>query len=134
MNWLMRLLGFDDRVEHTTTVNDDGTVTHRATYTMHPPLEDEVEAYAYFGLPFPATLTSTSRAHAAAMRHPWIDRTWHRRYANRNGLFWIPCPQCGREFGGHEVCGRIQDPDYPDDPSRGVGVCALCAVENFQDS
>ena len=23
-------------------------------------------------------------------------------YADRHGFFWLPCPRCGRMFGGHE--------------------------------
>jgi len=31
----------------------------------------------------------------------WINRI----YARVFGYFWIPCPICGRDFGGHE-CGK----------------------------
>lgn len=33
-------------------------------------------------------------------RHP---RAWNQFYANSRGYFWLPCPICGKEFGGHEV-------------------------------
>jgi hypothetical protein len=29
----------------------------------------------------------------------------HKLYAARRGYFWLPCPVCGREFGGHESHG-----------------------------
>lgn len=32
-----------------------------------------------------------------------IPRQLHRAYARLLGYFWLPCPSCGREFGGHEV-------------------------------
>ena len=30
-------------------------------------------------------------------------RRLHQFYAWAFGYFWIPCPVCGRMFGGHEV-------------------------------
>jgi hypothetical protein len=32
-------------------------------------------------------------------------RRLHRAYAFINGYFWLPCPLCGRHFGGHEHGG-----------------------------
>lgn len=32
-----------------------------------------------------------------------IPRFLHKWYANVCGYFWLPCPICGRMFGGHEV-------------------------------
>ena len=32
-------------------------------------------------------------------------RMFHRLYAHTFGYFWIPCPRCGQEFGGHEEGG-----------------------------
>ena len=32
-----------------------------------------------------------------------IPRRLHRLYARLAGYFWLPCPDCGREFGGHET-------------------------------
>lgn len=29
-------------------------------------------------------------------------RWMHRTYAALAGYFWLPCPTCGRHFGGHE--------------------------------
>ena len=34
-----------------------------------------------------------------------IPRVLHKLYANILGYFWLPCPICGRMFGGHE-CAR----------------------------
>lgn len=34
-----------------------------------------------------------------------IPESWrwaHRAYARALGYFWLPCPACGRPFGGHE--------------------------------
>lgn len=32
-----------------------------------------------------------------------MPRTLHRIYAKVMGYFWLPCPICGKYFGGHEV-------------------------------
>jgi hypothetical protein len=58
-------------------------------------------------------------------RHPrWL----HRVYALLNGYFWLPCPVCGRKFGGHEwgTYGHERIP-LPTKPSSQVGVCPWCA-------
>lgn len=28
-------------------------------------------------------------------------------WAHMGGFFWLPCPNCGRMFGGHEVGGQM---------------------------
>jgi hypothetical protein len=33
---------------------------------------------------------------------PFPSRQAHELYAAINGFFWLPCPQCGQHFGGHE--------------------------------
>ncbi len=42
-------------------------------------------------------------------------------YALVNGYFWLPCPICGEEFGGHEASGSLMDGWY-----RGRSVCPKC--------
>lgn len=37
------------------------------------------------------------------MRGPRFFRKW---YAETFGYFWLPCPRCGRMFGGHEEFGE----------------------------
>lgn len=32
-----------------------------------------------------------------------LPRILHKWYADVNGYFWLPCPKCGRMFGGHET-------------------------------
>lgn len=34
-------------------------------------------------------------------------RRYQHRYARRHGYFWLPCPLCGDEFGGHEAHGML---------------------------
>lgn len=58
-------------------------------------------------------------------------RAWHRWYAKAAGYFWLPCPLCSEEFGGHEwlpstpeLASDIPDPDG--DPLVGAGICPAC--------
>ncbi len=47
-----------------------------------------------------------------------------RRYANENGYFWLPCPLCGKCFGGHErPMGTLMTP-----LREGHSTCANCRV------
>ena len=51
--------------------------------------------------------------------------------ANTSGYFWLPCPLCGIEFGGHEWSYKDYDkpPHIPDPsglPGRYVGICPYC--------
>jgi hypothetical protein len=46
-------------------------------------------------------------------------------WAGLIGYFWIPCPSCGREFGGHEKpSGSIPAPE--EGPYSGKMICAKC--------
>lgn len=55
-------------------------------------------------------------------------RLLHRVYALLAGYFWLPCPRCGAEFGGHEV----QTPEFSyrradePDPYRDRVLCPPC--------
>lgn len=60
-------------------------------------------------------------------------RCIHKFYANMNGYFWVPCPLCGEEFGGHEwlpttaeLEATIPNPDRPLDGCSGRGICPNC--------
>lgn len=33
------------------------------------------------------------------------NRLWNRLRALFGGYFWLPCPNCGKDFGGHESAG-----------------------------
>ena len=50
-------------------------------------------------------------------------------YAPLNGYFWLPCPLCGKNFGGHEIRGT--DQSLMDSWYSGVSVCSDqgCIVE-----
>jgi hypothetical protein len=51
------------------------------------------------------------------MRIEWIHHLW----ATVWGYFWLPCPNCGRMFGGHEVGARMQKDCYS---NYGLATCS----------
>lgn len=55
---------------------------------------------------------------------PYRWRRVHHAYAERGGYFWLPCPLCGWEFGGHESGGTV--PDLTRGPGYGTAVCSAC--------
>jgi hypothetical protein len=56
-------------------------------------------------VPTAATPPTLEAIVGAALPHSW--RWAHHWLATRRGrYFWLPCPTCGREFGGHE-CGEV---------------------------
>ena len=54
-----------------------------------------------------------------------LPRFIHRIYADLFGYFWLPCPICGRDFGGHE----IGDVSLMHSPHEGRLVCCNCGKE-----
>lgn len=74
---------------------------------------------------YPAWLEWLGRLVPARFR--WL----HCRYARAFGFFWLPCPLCGREFGGHQwrdVNGLPSSvPEFvADNAWRAVGICPAC--------
>jgi len=54
---------------------------------------------------------------------PDAPRVLHKLYAYLHSYFWLPCPVCGKEFGGHEWNkGTLMTAH-----DRGVGTCDDCA-------
>lgn len=86
-------------------------------------------AYESRGLPVPWPSAWSRRPFrlGAAMLHNTDDRDWHARYANRHGLFWLPCPTCRRYFGGHEIHGSVRAPEKG--PGRWVSICTYCLLD-----
>ena len=38
------------------------------------------------------------------MKYPSkMNRLWNCVYAHLHCYFWLPCPNCGRYYGGHEI-------------------------------
>jgi hypothetical protein len=75
-----------------------------------------------------AVMTS-HRTHIAALLVPYRFRRVHHWVATRRHYFWIPCPLCGHEFGGHEwraIGGRISSIPTPGSTSGSRGICPRC--------
>lgn len=51
-----------------------------------------------------------------------IPRFLHEIYARWTGHFWLPCPICGRHFGGHEAA----EISLMSTASAGKLVCLKC--------
>lgn len=61
------------------------------------------------------------------MADRWIaTRAAARSEAAARGLFWLPCPLCGVEFGGHEW---EHDATIPASASQNRAICPPCAEE-----
>lgn len=60
-----------------------------------------------------------------------IPRWTHRLYARVAGYYWLPCPLCGREFGGHEhreIKGRLSTIPKPGEPGTHLHICPKCSA------
>lgn len=55
------------------------------------------------------------------LRLPYHPRALNKIWAHIFGYFWLPCPLCGRNFGGHEW--REPTPSIPTSTCRAKGVC-----------
>lgn len=53
-----------------------------------------------------------------------MRRFWHWLYALTHAYFWLPCPICGKNFGGHQATGVLYS-----DWNSGRSVCPECAEE-----
>ena len=57
-------------------------------------------------------------------------RSIAKAYARMFGYFWLPCPLCGQEFGGHEwkdIDGKCSTIPWPQEgPGMNKGICPDC--------
>jgi hypothetical protein len=54
-----------------------------------------------------------------------LNRLRHWFYARTHGYFWLPCPICGRKFGGHEEPKGTLMKDW----GSGQSTCPQCFDE-----
>ena len=61
----------------------------------------------------------------------WVHRLW----ASYSGYLWLPCPLCGKMFGGHEWEWDKPNCDIMISWSHGQGVCPNCheAAKEYND-
>ena len=63
-----------------------------------------------------------------------IPRWLHRVYAAVGGYFWLPCPCCGRKFGGHETGGATLWTEWHGPLSAtGKVCCPRCRSDSYAD-
>ncbi|MEU4406174.1 hypothetical protein AB0F88_16760 [Streptosporangium sp. NPDC023963] len=76
---------------------------------------------------------SRKRRHWASWL-PYVWRGVHERVAARYGMFWEPCPVCGRPFGGHEwrrVKGRPDALPVPGSLGEWSAICPRCTRNGY---
>ena len=89
--------------------------------------ESDNLAFAVFLITLPIALPAwyfirSDRGFDFVGRFPYQPRILHWLIACWGGLFWLPCPMCGKHFGGHEWGESIHS-----DWFSGRGVCPKCA-------
>jgi hypothetical protein len=58
-----------------------------------------------------------------------MGRALNNLFAAVMGYFWLPCPLCGQEFGGHEwrdIDGKSSSIPVDGQPGRGRAICPDC--------
>jgi hypothetical protein len=57
-----------------------------------------------------------------------VERWVHEKYATSMGYFWLPCPRCGRMFGGHEKPGGelYEEAEYEGRRGSSAMTCSEC--------
>lgn len=96
------------------------------TIRVRPPARIERVWYRRLGLPAPEGTGSSGPRHADWVRLlPYGWRWLHHVYAVLVGFFWLPCPLCGRPFGGHESGDSVPNPTRP---ATYVAICSRCTI------
>ena len=60
-----------------------------------------------------------------------LRRWMHKVYAFAFGYFWLPCPECGRWFGGHEEGGGTLWVSGTKTSRSGHLLCPNCPGDRF---
>ncbi len=63
-----------------------------------------------------------------------LSKAIRRATAARMGAFWLPCPVCREEFGGHEwrrASGHDDCIPELDNPRSGTGICPTCTAKGI---
>lgn len=90
-----------------------------------PTLLDRIWYRSINQMPPTATASSGPRHSRWARLVPYRFRRFHHAYATRNRFYWLPCPLCGWEYGGHEAGKTIPDPSRG--PGCGMAICSKCS-------
>lgn len=101
---------------------------HSVRITTRSPSRIDLLWYRRLGVEPPYQVSSSGLGGLARLL-PYHWRRFHRRFAFLNGYYWLPCPLCGREYGGHEAGGYIANPG---DDSESV-ICSECTRRRNRD-
>jgi hypothetical protein len=82
--------------------------------------------YRRLGMPLPLSTGSSLPIGNLLRLAPYSWRRFHHFVADWLGYFWLPCPLCGADFGGHESGESIPDPARP--PHGGIAICSRCTI------
>ncbi|SLG32831.1 Uncharacterised protein [Mycobacteroides abscessus subsp. abscessus] len=99
----------------------EGGARYSATMRMIPPPPEYAAVYERRGIPVPLLYSDFN----PAALWPYEPRHVHRRYAQEHGYFWLPCPLCGRHFGGHEITDSVPTGEA----GTSQGICPMCSAE-----
>ena len=78
---------------------------YEINFTLRTPSVADRWACRRRGIKPPLMMTATRVGELMMLALPYRWRRAHHWYATSRGYFWIPCPICGHEFGGHEIGG-----------------------------
>ena len=90
---------------------------------LKPVPEMYAAIYRARGMEVPKLHSGHSEGALIPLHLRWV----HRTFAKAHGFFWIPCPLCTREFGGHEIHDVIPDPLGGE--RWFVGICPFCTQD-----
>src|ERR1035437_4571241 len=80
---------------------------------------------------FANVLYETKRAWNIIPPSTYEDREGHHKFALSHGFFWVPCPICGKNYGGHEW--KTEENRYRNSlmssAFSGSGICPNCIDE-----
>lgn len=102
---------------------EDGRTRHTMRGVMIQTPPEYAAVYERRGITTPYSSTTFD----PASLWPYEPREPHERHARDRGYFWLPCPLCGREFGGHEITDSIHVDG--DRPGLFTGICPVCSAE-----
>lgn len=99
----------------------------RITLTLRAPNLPQRLWYRRLGMTLPKAVAESGPRSAKWVRLlPYTWRRIHHTYATTHRYYWLPCPLCGREHGGHESGDTIPNPLKGE--GCGISICSQCTI------